>query len=78
MFACVGRPTDSPRSLPFPETVVKIPHRAKMAQVSFVEKVFDSCFFSDILCGLVVSSWLQMQESGFDSRRYQAWNYATY
>jgi hypothetical protein len=27
--------------------------------------------YNDHLCGLVVSSWLQIQRSGFDSRRYQ-------
>jgi hypothetical protein len=46
MFACVYRLPDSPRSFPFPETVIKILYRAKMSQVRFGEKVFDSCLFS--------------------------------
>jgi hypothetical protein len=33
---------------------------------------FKDCWeFVECLCGLVVSLWLQIQRSGFDSRRYQ-------
>jgi hypothetical protein len=35
-------------------------------------KLYFFCFMYDCLCGLVVKcSWLQIQGSGFDFRRYQ-------